>query len=230
MYRCQFDAYGNLVEEDIATHWQTGERLINFRNPLRFQGQYEDEESGLFYNLNRYYQPELGRYITPDPLKLLSDENFYRYVRNNPIIGIDPLGLDIITIYRSTDNINELKIYEESGIVLSDAGRKAYMEAIYEGESIPNALQAAKRASETAHSHQIKEWGSLEQYIQAHGEFGTELTEIGQRSLISFTTDANKIGDWGKYIIELKVKKADIHPQTLPTSNEAEVLLKHGNF
>ncbi|WP_342749280.1 RHS repeat-associated core domain-containing protein [Superficieibacter electus] len=36
----------------------------NIRNPLRFQGQYEDEESGLFYNLNRYYQPELGRYIT----------------------------------------------------------------------------------------------------------------------------------------------------------------------
>ena len=178
MYRCQFDAYGNLVEENIATHWETGERLISFRNPLRFQGQYEDEESGLFYNLNRYYQPELGRYITPDPLRLLSDINFYRYVRNNPIMGIDPLGLDIITIYRSTDNLNEFMIYEESGVVLSDAGRKAYMEAIYDGKSVPDALQSAKKASEAAHEYQIKEWGSIDQYIQAHGEFGTEFNEI----------------------------------------------------
>ncbi|EAM7548825.1 hypothetical protein NZQ62_004496 [Salmonella enterica] len=36
--------------------------MTGFRNPLRFQGQYEDEESGLFYNLNRYYQPELGQH------------------------------------------------------------------------------------------------------------------------------------------------------------------------
>ncbi|WP_027272930.1 RHS repeat-associated core domain-containing protein [Leminorella grimontii] len=84
MYRCQFDAYGNLVEEDIATHWQTGERLISFRNPLRFQGQYEDEESGLFYNLNRYYQP--------DPIGLRGGLNLYAYA-SNPLSWIDPLGL-----------------------------------------------------------------------------------------------------------------------------------------
>ncbi|EAM1086492.1 RHS repeat-associated core domain-containing protein [Salmonella enterica] len=93
MYRCQFDAYGNLVEEETATHWETGERLISFRNPLRFQGQYEDEESGLFYNLNRYYQPELGRYITPDPVGLTGGLNQYAYVGNSPTQWIDPLGL-----------------------------------------------------------------------------------------------------------------------------------------
>ncbi|EHG6663816.1 hypothetical protein J3893_001523 [Salmonella enterica subsp. enterica serovar Nigeria] len=92
MYRCQFDAYGNLLEEETATHWETGERLISFRNPLRFQGQYEDEESGLFYNLNRYYQPELGRYITPDPLGLVGGYNPYRYCRN-PVNWFDALGL-----------------------------------------------------------------------------------------------------------------------------------------
>ncbi|WP_255309182.1 RHS repeat domain-containing protein [Leminorella grimontii] len=92
VYRCQFDAYGNLVEEETSTYWQTGERLISFCNPLRFQGQYEDEESGLFYNLNRYYQPELGRYITPDPIGLMGGYNPYAYV-HNPNNWIDPLGL-----------------------------------------------------------------------------------------------------------------------------------------
>ncbi|EED8424912.1 RHS repeat protein [Salmonella enterica subsp. enterica serovar Losangeles] len=93
VYRCQFDAYGNLVEEETSTHWETGERLISFRNPLRFQGQYEDEESGLFYNLNRYYQPELGRYITQDPLGLEGGLNSYLYVENNPVSYLDPTGL-----------------------------------------------------------------------------------------------------------------------------------------
>ncbi|EDQ7230608.1 RHS repeat-associated core domain-containing protein [Salmonella enterica subsp. enterica] len=82
-----------MVEEETATHWETGEQLISFRNPLRFQGQYEDEESGLFYNLNRYYQPELGRYITPDPVKLCGGLNFYQYVGSNPTKWIDPVGL-----------------------------------------------------------------------------------------------------------------------------------------
>lgn len=93
VYRCQFDAYGNLVEEETATHWETGERLIGFRNLLRFQGQYEDEESGLFYNLNRYYQPELGRYITPDPVRLAGGLNQYTYVSGNPVSWVDPEGL-----------------------------------------------------------------------------------------------------------------------------------------
>ncbi|EAM8905787.1 hypothetical protein CBJ65_21770, partial [Salmonella enterica subsp. enterica serovar Agama] len=61
--------------------------------PLRFQGQYEDEESGLFYNLNRYYQPELGRYITPDPVKLAGGLNQYAYVGGNPVSWVDPEGL-----------------------------------------------------------------------------------------------------------------------------------------
>ncbi|EHM4335613.1 RHS repeat-associated core domain-containing protein, partial [Salmonella enterica] len=81
------------MEEETATHWETGEQLISFRNPLRFQGQYEDEESGLFYNLNRYYQPELGRYITQDPVKLAGGLNQYAYVGGNPVSWVDPEGL-----------------------------------------------------------------------------------------------------------------------------------------
>ncbi|MGY2414725.1 RHS repeat-associated core domain-containing protein, partial [Pseudomonas pergaminensis] len=61
-------------------------------NPLRFQGQYFDQESALHYNRHRYYNPDVGRYLTPDPVKLAGGINGYQYVPN-PTGWIDPLGL-----------------------------------------------------------------------------------------------------------------------------------------
>lgn len=62
-------------------------------NPLRAPGQYFDAETGFYYNRFRYYSPVMGRYLSRDPLGLLADSNFYRYVGNNPINQADPLGL-----------------------------------------------------------------------------------------------------------------------------------------
>ncbi|WP_435807756.1 RHS repeat-associated core domain-containing protein [Streptomyces canus] len=59
---------------------------------MRYPGQYFDAETGLHYNLNCYYDPELGRYTTPDPLGLAPAVNHYTYVPN-PFTLADPLGL-----------------------------------------------------------------------------------------------------------------------------------------
>ncbi|MCW7764618.1 RHS repeat-associated core domain-containing protein [Photorhabdus sp. JAR] len=59
---------------------------------MRFAGQYEDPESGLFYNRHRYYESETGQYLSPDPLNLAGGVNPYSYV-HNPANWIDPLGL-----------------------------------------------------------------------------------------------------------------------------------------
>ncbi|MFC0433846.1 RHS repeat-associated core domain-containing protein [Kutzneria buriramensis] len=60
--------------------------------PLRFPGQYRDDETGLHYNVFRYYDPTTGRYLSQDPLGLEPAPNPAAYVAN-PLAATDPLGL-----------------------------------------------------------------------------------------------------------------------------------------
>jgi RHS repeat-associated protein len=94
---CLTDAHGQAVWKSsylafgsIKTEANNG---AGIDNPLRFAGQYHDRETGLFYNLNRYYAPTMKRYLTQDPLKLAAGLIFYLYVAANPITYTDPLGL-----------------------------------------------------------------------------------------------------------------------------------------
>ncbi|HKQ81282.1 MAG TPA: DUF6765 family protein [Steroidobacteraceae bacterium] len=78
--------FGTLHESIDGKH--TGYR---FNHGL--PGQFEDEESGLFYNLARNYDPKTGRYLESDPLGVVAGENTFAYVSNNPLSSIDPFGL-----------------------------------------------------------------------------------------------------------------------------------------
>ena len=60
--------------------------------PLRYAGQYADKETGLHYNLFRYYDPGVGRFTVQDPIGLEGGDNLYAYAPN-PYGWIDPLGL-----------------------------------------------------------------------------------------------------------------------------------------
>ncbi|MDQ9127420.1 RHS repeat-associated core domain-containing protein [Serratia fonticola] len=93
VWRGQHSAYGQLTEEWTPPDAQDEHPQPKVNNPLRFQGQYEDAESGLYYNLNRYYDPGVGRYLTADPSKLAGGLNAYSYVDGNPVGWVDPLGL-----------------------------------------------------------------------------------------------------------------------------------------
>jgi RHS repeat-associated protein len=68
----------------------------NFTYNLRFPGQYFDQETGLFYNYFRDYDPRSGRYLTSDPIGLTGGLNTYAFVGNDPINWIDPLGLESV--------------------------------------------------------------------------------------------------------------------------------------
>jgi RHS repeat-associated protein len=80
----ELDPWGNTLREYNPQ---------NLYQPIRFQGQHFDEESGLYYNRHRYYEPKLGRYVTQDPIGLKSGVNHYGYVLQDPINEIDPSGL-----------------------------------------------------------------------------------------------------------------------------------------
>ena len=87
---------------------QAAASIQTVENPFRFPGQYYDPETGLHYNYFRYYNPQTGRYITPDPIGLEGginlfayvdsvgkpfDTTLYTYTANNPVKFTDPKGL-----------------------------------------------------------------------------------------------------------------------------------------
>jgi len=77
------EAFGNTPAEELTA------TQVN----LRFPGQYFDAETNLHYNHFRYYDPELGRYITSDPLGIRAGTNTYNYVGSNSVNYDDKYGL-----------------------------------------------------------------------------------------------------------------------------------------
>ncbi|MFF7976717.1 putative T7SS-secreted protein [Streptomyces sp. NPDC007905] len=88
------DEAGEIAWQSRTTNW--GKRSWSVRShaytPLRFPGQYFDAETGLNYNYLRYYDPEVGRYVSLDPLGLAPAANPATYV-DRPSVSCDPLGL-----------------------------------------------------------------------------------------------------------------------------------------
>ncbi|MBN6033669.1 RHS repeat-associated core domain-containing protein [Amycolatopsis sp. 195334CR] len=85
------DERGAVVWQDRGSFWgAAGTRSEAM--PLAFPGQYRDEETGLSYNVFRYYDPETARYLSQDPLGLAAAPNPVQYVAEPLLVG-DPLGL-----------------------------------------------------------------------------------------------------------------------------------------
>jgi RHS repeat-associated protein len=79
-----YDEYGKVLSQEEA-----------ISNPFKYVGQFGvmDEGNGLLYMRARFYDPEVGRFISKDPIRFAGgDLNLYAYVANNPVIGVDPSG------------------------------------------------------------------------------------------------------------------------------------------
>ncbi|SFP32563.1 RHS repeat-associated core domain-containing protein [Amycolatopsis arida] len=106
---------GEIAWTQRTTVWGKALARLDYTasTPLRFPGQYHDPETGLNYNFQRYYDPEIGQYVSPDPLGAAPGPNPYGYAPN-PLVEADPLGLspcprEQIDNYRERNQVGKSK-------------------------------------------------------------------------------------------------------------------------
>jgi RHS repeat-associated protein len=85
--------------------------------PFRQLGQYEDVETGLYYNRFRYYNPETGLYLSQDPIRLAGgNPNFYAYVFNAnswvDLFGLDTIMVDPNDINYSQRTVSDVRVFD----------------------------------------------------------------------------------------------------------------------
>ena len=94
VWRARYAPFGRV----LAIEAQAG-----FALALRLPGQHEDAATGLHYNDHRWYDPDTGRYLSPDPLGLRGGPNPYVYAGNDPMTRVDPSGL-LLFAFDGTNN------------------------------------------------------------------------------------------------------------------------------
>ena len=116
VWEMMLDVYGKVMDES------RGDRSLV---PFRYQGQYEDVETGLYYNRFRYYSPEMGMYISSDPFGLVGNNpTLYGYVQDVNM-WIDVFGLATVYLRDSEVYVGKAKInakdrYKNSSIKATD--------------------------------------------------------------------------------------------------------------
>ena len=112
------------------------------RNPFRFSSEYFDEETGLIYYNYRYYNPELGRWISRDPIEEQGGYNLYGMIGNNPLYGWDMLGYELCSRCSNLTWSQKLALYLQTKVNnLADdlAGGNYYANVgIYWGAELAN--------------------------------------------------------------------------------------------
>jgi RHS repeat-associated protein len=103
-------------------------------NPIRLQGQYEDEETGLHYNRHRYFDPTIGAFISNDPLGLEAGSNLHRYAPNT-WLWADPLGLHSINAL-----LTEAGISSQTQIINPRTGNKHWPNISGSGSAVGSPL------------------------------------------------------------------------------------------
>jgi len=87
----------------LQANCYTGSNIVNL-NPIRWRGKYYDVETGLYYMQSRFYDPQTGRFISPDDPRMLfaladipaGGANLFVYALNNPVMFIDPTGYNAV--------------------------------------------------------------------------------------------------------------------------------------
>ena len=123
-------------------------RQAGLKQPLRFQGQYYDHETGLHYNRHRYYDPHSGRFVSKDPIGLNGGANLYAYAQS-AIMWVDPLGLKKFPMSHPhcQEILKKIKNIEQQ---LSER----YVELAADKHKLPNRIGPGEKLRSTIRGHQ----------------------------------------------------------------------------
>ncbi|WP_165786317.1 RHS repeat-associated core domain-containing protein [Methylomonas sp. Kb3] len=157
VWSARYRAYGNLALADVEA----------IDNPLRFQGQYYDQETGLHYNLNRYYDPNAGRFIHQDPIGIKGGINIYCYLVN-PIMSVDPLGLAPLT---GVDFSGSPDLFP------SGTGQQSIVEITMQGSRSRDFVQAYKAAGISPVDAEGYTWHHVDDFNPSTGKTTMQLVK-----------------------------------------------------
>ena len=136
------NAAGDIVwTADYAAFGEARIRAAQISHSLRLPGQFFDAETGLHYNRARYYHPQWGRYLTPDPLGLRAGLNLYAYAKNNPLKYADPLGM-------APDDKGGQSIGSQTGDSAQDTGANACTPKFPDGNPTSDAMSSLPTPSD----------------------------------------------------------------------------------
>ncbi len=101
MVRYIYDAWGNHAVLDADGNDIDAPDHVGNLNPFRYRGYYYDVETGLYFLQTRYYDPEVGRFISQDSVEYadpttVNGLNLYAYCGNNPVMNVDPTGHSLL--------------------------------------------------------------------------------------------------------------------------------------
>ncbi|WP_428243989.1 RHS repeat-associated core domain-containing protein [Gynuella sp.] len=193
LWATEHEVYGKtLNSQSHKTHPRNG---FAVDPKLRFAGQYEDIETGLYQNFNRYYDPRTGRYISHDPIGLRGGLNLYQYCPN-PVSWIDPLGLskypgvdftdspDLYPVGEGQKNIVKIQMqgtrgrdftqgFKEAGI--SPKNAKGYTWHHVDDFNSETGYTTMQLVKTKAHEATLPHGGSVSQFEKTFGvEYGSQ--------------------------------------------------------
>ncbi|MCK4735244.1 MAG: hypothetical protein KAT65_22515, partial [Methanophagales archaeon] len=182
----KYEPFGRIMEE-------TGSIV----NPYRFTGREYDEDTGLYYYRARYYDAEVGRFLSEDSIGGIDGPNLYVYAKNNPVNFVDPSGEAIV--------VSALGIYMGiSGVIGAiTEGYSSYLQ--YEGDLAHTIAGACRGFGSGALGAYSKIPGTSEfinqatQILSGEKKIRGNIKEIGGTIAISVLLDSFKLKKKGLY-------------------------------
>jgi RHS repeat-associated protein len=167
--------------------------------PIRFPGQYEDEETGLHYNRYRYYDPETGQYLSPEPIRLEGSLRTYVYAEGRPtdLADVDALNPDSIpmqgTVVGATSGGKQITGTGTSGYDPDWQSNlhEAVKDALPKSSAVPKQGKFDRNPALCAEPKAMSDY--LKQWENATGKRIDPKTEDGKRNLQQALKDIKSV-------------------------------------